>query len=166
MNNDPHKPWFKQVWPWFLISVPLITVVAGVITYQIAANSPHSMVNDDYFKEGLAINQSLAREEKASRMKLGVTVKVDLEAELISVHVDQSQIDAAQLVLSFSHPTRADLDQNIILEKLSASEFIGQLPKLPQAYWHIRLFDTEQSWLLKNRWHYPQDQTLPMTYRQ
>ncbi len=33
------KPWYKQFWPWFVISLPATAVVAGLITVVIAVQN-------------------------------------------------------------------------------------------------------------------------------
>ena len=51
------QPWYRQFWPWFLIALPATVVVAGLTTWWIAAHKADSLVVDDYYKEGLAINR-------------------------------------------------------------------------------------------------------------
>ena len=63
-------PWYRQFWPWLLISIPLLTVIAGVATIWIASREPVALVHDDYYKEGLAINQNLARDRAAANANM------------------------------------------------------------------------------------------------
>ncbi len=51
-----NTPWYKQFWPWFLIAVPLITLVMGGVLLKLAISTEDSLVVDDYYKEGKAIN--------------------------------------------------------------------------------------------------------------
>ena len=44
------KPWHKQFWPWFLISMPLIAVIGGVITFAIAVTYRDGLSCDDCYK--------------------------------------------------------------------------------------------------------------------
>ena len=50
MNRRPEitdtKPWYRQFWPWLLISIPLLTVIAGIITLMIALKHPDQLVVD------------------------------------------------------------------------------------------------------------------------
>lgn len=159
MQDQSEKSWFQQPWPWFIFSIPLLTVIAGVITYNIAANQPHSMVQDDYFKKGLAINQSLAKQEQAKTLNIVAEIQIDAQSQLISVNLAGSA-KPNELQLLFSHPTQEKLDQTIQLTPISQNEFLGQLPPLKKAYWHIRLTDSDETWLLKHRWHYPESSQL------
>ena len=101
MTEENQKPGYKQAWPWFVISIPLLTVVAGIITFMIAAEKPHSMVQDDYFKKGLAINQSLAKQENAKNLGLNATVDMESDAGLLTVKFAGSTIPAKQIKLIF-----------------------------------------------------------------
>lgn len=164
VNNQNIKqdtqPWYKQGWPWFVISFPILTVFAGIATYIIAANQPHSMVQDDYFKKGLAINQSIEKQELAIRKNLTALINAKQDSGLVSIDLQGDNITASQLQLVFSHPTQTTRDRQITLDRLAANEFVGQLPELPQAFWHIRLSDQNDSWHLKSRWHFPENSQL------
>jgi len=51
------QPWYKQFWPWFLISLPVtVMIVCGVIIYLSISQGNFSMVVDDYYKRGKTIN--------------------------------------------------------------------------------------------------------------
>ncbi|AMO24759.1 hypothetical protein GCM10027034_08940 [Ramlibacter solisilvae] len=59
--NEP-KPWWKHGQVWLLISGPAAVVVAGVVTMWLAVSSPDPVIAEDYYRQGLEINQQLARE--------------------------------------------------------------------------------------------------------
>lgn len=42
------KPWYKQFWPWFIISLPAISVIASLTTLWIAISHPDSTVPNDH----------------------------------------------------------------------------------------------------------------------
>src|SRR5688572_10359806 len=64
------KPWFKEPWPWILMSGPAVVVVAGAFTIWLAFVSSDGLVADDYYKRGLAINQELQRDRVAAERSL------------------------------------------------------------------------------------------------
>jgi len=64
------KPWYKQFWPWFIIALPASAVIAGITTVFIAFENADSLVVDDYYKEGKAINQRVALLKRARDMGL------------------------------------------------------------------------------------------------
>ncbi len=151
--KTPVKPGYKQLWPWLVFSIPLLTIVAGVITYFIAADQPHNLVKDDYFKEGLAVNRSLDKIKNASELGLKATLTQDIENQLLKLALDSLQPVEAQVVVTLSHPTQSKLDRVIKMESVSKNEFLGQLPELPAAYWYVSITDDQGEWEIKSRWH-------------
>ena len=73
-NNKVDEKWYQQFWPWFLIALPGTVVVACFYTLYIALTYPHSMVDDSYYKEGLAINKTLAQDREATALGLRAQV--------------------------------------------------------------------------------------------
>ena len=55
-------PWYKERWPWILMSGPLTVIVAGAITTWIAFATADPLVVEDYYRRGLTINDRLACE--------------------------------------------------------------------------------------------------------
>ena len=151
--NEEIKPWYKQGWPWAIISIPILTVIAGVTTYFIAANQPHSMVKDDYFKEGMAINRSIEKQNKAISLNIVGNIFLDKESDLLKLQVTSNTKLSSKLEILFSHPTQDSNDRLVKLESISGNEYIGQLPELSPAHWYIRLNDAENTWIVKSRWH-------------
>ena len=66
-------PWYKERWTWLLMLMPATAIVAGFITLWLAITSFDGLVADDYYKQGLAINQTLAR---ANAGATGLAVQV------------------------------------------------------------------------------------------
>ncbi|MBV5267272.1 MAG: FixH family protein, partial [Burkholderiaceae bacterium] len=58
-------PWYREPWPWILMSGPFIVVVAGFITAYLAVISNDGLVSDDYYKQGLTVNQRTERDQRA-----------------------------------------------------------------------------------------------------
>jgi hypothetical protein len=45
MNSTP-KPWYREPWPWILMSGPAVVVVAGLVTAVIAVRTSDPIVAD------------------------------------------------------------------------------------------------------------------------
>lgn len=45
--NPDIKPWYRQFWPWALIAIPFLTVVASAITFWLAVSTSDPLVLDD-----------------------------------------------------------------------------------------------------------------------
>ncbi|WP_341644023.1 FixH family protein [Thauera sp. SDU_THAU2] len=116
LTEKTPPPWYKQGWPWFLISFPAIAVVAGIATLVIAINTFDGMVVDDYYKEGRAIVQTMERAEHAKELGL----KAHLVVRSDSIRIELDALDTSnlpeRLLLTVSHPTRGGMDQELVVE--------------------------------------------------
>lgn len=164
------EPWYKQGWPWALIAIPFFTIIAGIATIIISFNTEDSLVQGDYYKKGLAINNRLERFELAQSMSLVAQANIDISANLLSIKLNSGNNNSIQipkeLSISFFHPTLKTKDQIFKLNLLSKntalakSEYIGEIINLEPAYWHVQIEDNNKTWLLKARWLYPDKSKL------
>ncbi|KAA9132573.1 hypothetical protein F3N42_04965 [Marinihelvus fidelis] len=46
-TDDAPRPWYREPWPWVLIAIPLLTVVACGITLWLALANPEYIVVKD-----------------------------------------------------------------------------------------------------------------------
>ena len=67
-------PWYRQIWPWLLMLMPATALFGGLATFYLAATTNNALVVDDYYREGKAINQQLARDTKATQLGLTATL--------------------------------------------------------------------------------------------
>ena len=52
------KPWFKQLWPWLLISGPAVAMIGCIITIYLAINyQADKPLRDGVQKQGLKVEQ-------------------------------------------------------------------------------------------------------------
>ena len=60
-----NKPWFKQLWPWLLISGPAVAAIGCVITIYLAINLYSDMpVRDGVVKRGLKVEQIKVEQDR------------------------------------------------------------------------------------------------------
>ncbi|WP_315127729.1 FixH family protein [Comamonas antarctica] len=57
--HDP-RPWWKFGFVWMVIGGPAVVVVAGVVTFWIAATHPDPVIDPDYYRHGSEINKTLS----------------------------------------------------------------------------------------------------------
>ncbi|MDD3354739.1 FixH family protein [Zoogloea sp.] len=153
MNTSAHakhnpNPWYKERWTWLLMLMPATAIVAGGITLWLAIKSFDGLVADDYYKQGLAINQTLAKANAAA--ELGLTAKVKFAAEALQVELASQGGSSLpeRLLVTLAHPTRGGLDQQLVMER-SGPVYRAAIPMaLGTAHWKILLEDESRSWRL------------------
>jgi hypothetical protein len=146
LSDQPVLPWYRHRWPWLLMSGPAIVVVASMVTLWLAIKSSDGLVTEDYYKKGLAINQTLALSDRAKQLELEAGVSLKLDS--ISVRISSKQagfVSPPQIRITVSHPTRAGLDQSQILS-LVDGRYSGKF-RLPAAgHWVVLLEDDAKTW--------------------
>ena len=65
MNDNPANPvpWWRHGHVWLLIAGPAVVVAAGVATVLIALRHPDPVLAEDYYRRGIEINRTLARDK-------------------------------------------------------------------------------------------------------
>jgi hypothetical protein len=132
-RQEDSEPWYRQFWPWFLIALPGSVVIAAFATLYIANRHSDDLVADEYYKDGLAINQQLEKKELASRRDYAATLSIDGErivAETRGIN------DYAMLRLQLSHPLEADRDFSLDLRRIAPYRFAAELPQPVASHWH------------------------------
>lgn len=159
LHSQPQdRPWCREPWVWFLAAGPLAVIAAGFVTLWLALASDDGLVVDDYYKQGLAINQVLDRDRVAAT--LGLRASVLAGPERVRVILTGSRMPAA-LRLRLSHPTRRGKDQVMVLAAAAAGIYEGLLPAAARAgRWQVLLEDAEKSWRLTGEWPTPQEEPL------
>lgn len=144
--------WYKHRWPWILIAGPATVIVAGVITVWLAVVSNDGLVTDDYYKQGLAVNQSLQRDKLAT--DLGVVAQLmrsDLNIRLV-LTTESEAVFPSSLLLRLSHPTRAGQDQVVRLEREAPGIYRGRLVEGISGRWRTSIEDPVAGWRLQGDW--------------
>ena len=135
-------PWYRCRWPWLLLSGPAAVLIAGAITTWIAFTSADGLVAEDYYKQGMAINKVLAREERARA--LGIAAHVSFTSSGISIRLENAAPEA--LFVHLAHATRAGHDERLRLAPVRPGVYEAELPPLPAGRWHIVIEDPRASW--------------------
>jgi uncharacterized protein len=161
------RAWYREPWPWFLAAGPLTVVVAGAITVWLAVRSDDGLVADDYYKQGLAINQVIRRDQAAAELRLRARVLFNHENQHIRVFLrgaaGRPLPDAIRLRIL--HPTRAGADQVVELPASSAGVFDGAVSALGSGRWLLSLEDAQQSWRLMGEMFVPRDAEVALEPR-
>lgn len=154
IESSVTPPWYRQPWPWILIALPASSVLACTALIAIAMHEPDSLVVDDYYKEGLAINQRLERDRYAERMGLTARGQVDVHERRLVLHLSSTQpIAIQQCYVRLVHPTRSEHDRRIALHyEAERGVYVGELPaELAAGRWHVVLEPADGVWRLMGR---------------
>jgi hypothetical protein len=147
-DNLAAKPWYCEPWPWLLMSGPCIVIIAGFFTLWLAVKSDDGLVADDYYKRGLAINQTLSRATRAEQLALNARVDWSADSQHVRVAVSGIGTLPATLNLRLVHPTQAVSDQMLVVHAVSAGVYEGTLAAAPAGRRVMMLEDVARTWRL------------------
>ncbi|MFT6430068.1 MAG: hypothetical protein ACJAXR_003100 [Halopseudomonas sp.] len=142
MHENDIEPWYKQFWPWFLIGLLGLSVTVGLSLLFISFVYQDSMVRDNYYKEGRAINMHLGRDQMARDLSLVATFTIDDLTGEISLTLN-GDLEVYPEILQFDliSPSHSDRDRAIALNRVAANEYAGQMPQRIQGRNYIDLSD-------------------------
>ena len=150
INED--TPWYKQWMVWMVIAPPVAAVVAGIITINLAIISDDGLVVDDYYKQGLGINQTLQRDHLAREMNLEANIFI--ESNKIKMRVS-GDVNEKSLILSFVHPTQGQRDVVTTMTRFADDAYQVELEKPLTGNWNLLLEPEDKKWRILGRINLP-----------
>lgn len=147
MNEQ--QAWYKQFWPWFLIILPLCAVVASFTTLKIALSNSDSLVAEDYYKEGKAINMDLSKVQYAKQLGMQFSLEQNHHEVLLTQHGGPAY--QAALKVEFYHPTLADKDLKLTVTADANHVYRITLPDVLTGPWEVRLEGFDGKWRIHQR---------------
>ncbi|NMH61036.1 FixH family protein [Alteromonas ponticola] len=141
-------PWYKQFWPWFLITIPLASFAMGFLILHLATNTTDSLVVDDYYKEGKAINARLDKIEEARRQKIS-TKLVIRDGSIALSFLSGMPRSGEALKLTFYHVTLKAKDVSLLLSQDANGVYRGFSESSLDGKWKITLMPMDESWKIQ-----------------
>ena len=129
---------------------PAIAVVAGFVTLGIAIATDDGLVADDYYKQGLAVNQVLRRDARARELHLAATAA--LAGAEVTVTLRGTGEIFPELRLRLVHATRSGRDQIVVL-RASGQTYQGRFAPLNGEPRLLVLEDASSTWRLTGSWN-------------
>ncbi len=152
-NNIP--PWYKQFWPWFLIILPGVVVIASIGLVILAFHKADQLIDENYYNNGLAINTVKHDIEQAAL--LGITVDLTLskterqwrfEAQYSALNNSEKSRQPHYLLVTLEHPLEQSLDQTLLLRSVGSNYIAYFDLTTTQGHSEIFKFEGKQFWYI------------------
>ena len=146
-SSEQTLPWYRYGWPWFLISIPFVSITLGGVMLYLALQTNNSMVVDDYYKQGKAINVRIERDRVASLLGIVASVQPSSEGLVVQMRLIPPEIPESlkpvasaaanqfhwpeTLELRWIHITQAERDGKANLIAIGGNRYIAQDASLP-----------------------------------
>ena len=155
MQEQDTKPWYKQFYPWFLIAIPLSSLIVGSQVIRLAMDGTNEMVIDDYYKEGKYINSRLDKVEKARELNIKTELLV-VDGEVRLTFLSGAPKTGEVLKLDFFHATQQAKDFAVFLSR-DANGVYRYIDEFSvKGKWRLRLTPIDESWKVQTRINLPQ----------
>jgi uncharacterized protein len=151
MQEPVAKPWYKEPWPFILIGITGLGVVAGSTLAFIGISNPPEIVRGDYAQFARGLVDTNVRTGRARELGLsGSMALADAQLTLNLSAIDPQALPA-QLLVQFQHPAYSELDATVLLQRQADGRFVGQIGEAPHERAQVIVTDLEQTWWLSGR---------------
>ncbi|MGH6623008.1 MAG: FixH family protein [Burkholderiaceae bacterium] len=165
LPRQPIRSWYREPWPWLIMAPPAAAVVVGLVMLTLAITSYDGLVSDDYYKQGLGINQILRRDERAGALNYRAHAIWSDDGRRVQVRfvgADNASASASneaglpdELRLRLVHPTRAGRDQMITLHLRAPGQYEAELTPPEAGRWQLTIEDLPRTWRVTGDWAVP-----------
>jgi hypothetical protein len=152
VNVPIHRPWWTEWGLLLVVGLPVLTIFACAITVTIAVKGRDGVVAEDYYRQGLAINRSIRRDEVAFERGISAVLSIDTERQRIQVQLSQANgeplpsITAQEqqaLRLELINAVHPERDQRLTLLPEGHGRWFAQASGLAAGPWDVVLEATD-----------------------
>ena len=143
-----------------VVGIPLSSVIAGIYFIIIAGSDANDVVADNYYKDGLAINQSFAQDNQAKALQISAYVSTN-EAQQLVAQVFNTKVPFVEFRLSHHRDRDLDISGAMVLTQSQQTGGIYRfnLPKMLKGRWFVSLTAAESEgqtpWRLQTKLDFP-----------
>jgi hypothetical protein len=158
MTGADDKSWYHFPWVWGLILIPMSAVVFGVLMFVMANIHRDDLVVDDYYKDGMAINQRLSMDSRARELNVQARLTELSESRLV-FEIENANDSAIQLNLY--HVASRQEDRQVVLVPEddpvdSSSAYSSDNLEIVSilktgGVWYLELAGVDDQWRLRKR---------------
>lgn len=69
MQMLDRKAWYLHAWPWFIIALLTVTILACFLTIYLAIKYPDTPLDDQYYKVGLSVYEVESADKDRAQAK-------------------------------------------------------------------------------------------------
>ncbi|MDA7793436.1 FixH family protein [Glaciecola sp.] len=157
--TDANTPWYKQFWPWFLILVPLSSMIFSLNYAKLAVTTDNDLVVDEYYKEGRVINTRLDKIELAQTLNISTFLNINGDSIALTFNSGAPKQGQA-LRLNFYHVTIAARDFELLLTRDAAGVYRGSHSTDIIGKWKVSLTPLDEQWKIQKTMNLPYSDTI------
>ena len=146
-----------------LIGIPLSSVIMGIFFISLAVGTKDTLVRDNYYKEGLAMNQEMKWDKKAKEWNVQAELSINKNTASLTL-LNSRQLAPSVLQLKLSHPTLSEFDRDSLLQlskekKDGKPVFQGFIDDTTDGRYYVQVEAPEQTWRLRTELYIAQGES-------
>ena len=160
MTNIVQRAWYQEPMVWMVIAIPATSVLVGITMLTLSIMHYDGLVTDDYYKEGLGINESIHRGQKAKDLGIKASIDFNQAGNLVSMSIQGNSSFSLpkELTLHLRHSTRSGYDESWILPLALDNRYSGELPALVSGKWYVEV--EAKDWKIAGQITFPFEQEV------
>ncbi len=135
----PPAPWYRQPMVWFIIGIPLSSVVVGIVMLTLSIQSYDGLVVDDYYKRGKEINRVLERDLYAGKNNIKAKVRLNPDNLIVDVESNDTYALGSEIEIQFLHPTQSGKDFRLRAGQYGPGQYRADISHLPVGRWIVQI---------------------------
>lgn len=151
MQATSAQPWYKEPWPFILISITGLGVVAGSTLAYIGLSNPPEIVSGEFGSLAKFVTEDSAGVHEARALGLAGRLALDEGVIVLSLSASDLSTLPGQLMVHFQHPATSTGDSVAVLFHHGGGEYRGPYNEPPHARAHVMVTDLARSWSLAGR---------------
>lgn len=158
MERQDTLPWYKQFWPWFIISIPATAVVAGLYMLWLSLQTMDSLVVKSDAGIDVMTERNLLAEQDARRLGINAEIAVNNEtgAVVVTIAANPGSGFPDSLQMHLRHPTLDTRDFEIVLSRAISDDagnarYAGHFTTLPSGRFYLSIMAGDD-WRLSGEW--------------
>lgn len=154
LKTEEIKPWYRQRWLWFILSIPICSVILSSIMVFVAVKGKDSLVSDNYYKDGMEINQTIEQDIRARELGLRPLVTVTEDGMALLKFESDALSQQPFVTMNIIHPTLSERDISV---KLLPTEkaYIGDIPNGLSGRHYLDVYAYDRSWRIREEVQLP-----------
>jgi len=136
MKPTTKTPAYKEPWFWAVMGPLLVVMVVTLSMVAVSVWVADDRVEDSYYKEGRMINKRFAEEEVALALGVQGTLEFDFTTAEVFAELEAKK-HPAELALTFSHPSEANQDVSVVMQRVGERRYRADLPAISQGRWYL-----------------------------
>ena len=136
------SPWYREPLVWMVVAIPAVAVVAGAVMLVLANVTWDGLVADDYYRRGMEINRSLARDAEAARRELRASVAFPAPG-VVTIRLTERDSAAASgdgpPILRLARAARTGADVTVAMTRAAGGVWHGVLPEMASGKWYVEI---------------------------